>query len=210
MKKFYLVLLISILFSSCGGDKNRNNQSGGATSDMEQTMQQESPVAGTEAYFLTSDSIGPVRVGTPISNLPVAVPNLYDHMLVTPTTDAMAYMFMLGDTPQFMVYDFMEGNVDVIALEDNSRAVHTSEGALRCGDSFKKVLALNGVESEWMGFEEEGGIWYWKWNGLYFTIDETEISEALGDAMCDSHRPPRASMFDDSVTIGYIGTGLPF
>lgn len=160
-------------------------------------------------FFLTSDSIGPVRVGEKISDLPQAVANLYDVVLTTETPDAMAYTFLLADVPQFTIYDFMEGKVDVIALEGNARAINTPDGEMRTGDEFSKVLALKGVESEFQNFDDSG-IWYWKWNGLYFGVDETGISESLGAALSEGKRPPRASEFTPDVKIGYIATGLPF
>lgn len=121
----------------------------------------------------------------------------------------MAYTYLLADVPQFTIYDFMENNVDVIALEGNARAVNTPDGEIRVGDEFSKVLALKGVESEWESFDETG-IWYWKWNGLYFGVDETGISEKLAEALCDGKLPPRAALFTENVKIGYIATGLPF
>ena len=65
------------------------------------------------------------------------------------------------------------------------------------------------MESEWAGMDDNG-IWFWKWNGLYFGVDETDMAETLGDALTDGNRPPRASMFTPDVRIGYIATGLPF
>ena len=85
----------------------------------------------------------------------------------------------------------------------------TPEREIRTGDEFSKVLALNGVESEFQGFDDMG-IWYWKWNGLYFGVDETNIPESLGTALSDGKRPPRAADFTPDVKIGYIATGLPF
>ena len=196
-----------IVLASCGGNKNglRNE----AVNDSAQTAEMESPVAGPTVYYLTADSIGPVRVGDKISDLPVAVPNLYDVMITTETPDAMAYTFLLANDSQFTIYDFMEGKVDVIALEGNARSVNTPKGELRVGDSFQKVLELDGVQSEWQGFDDSG-LWYWKWNGLYFGVDETEISEKLGNALVDGRHAPRAADFTPDVKIGYIATGLPF
>lgn len=209
MKHFYLIgiALAMLCLGSCGG--NRKDTGTDQTSDSAATAQMESPVAGPENYYLTNDSIGPIRVGATISSLPAAVANLYDNMITTETPDAMAYTFMLADVPQFTIYDFMEGKVDVIALEGNARSVNTPDGELRVGDEFSKVFKLSGVESDWQGFDDSG-IWYWKWNGLYFGVDETDIPENLADALCDGKRPPRAALFTPTVKIGYIATGLPF
>lgn len=209
MRNYYFFALIAsalLIMYSCGGNKSGES---GANNDSAATAEMESPVAGPTDYFLVGDSIGPIHVGEHISTLPAAVPNLYDNMITTDTPDAMAYTFLLADVPQFTIYDFMEGKVDVIALEGNARGVTTPTGELRVGDEFSKVLAIPGVESEWEGLDDMG-IWYWKWNGLYFGVDETEIPENLGEALCDEKRPPRAALFTPSVKIGYIGTGLPF
>ena len=202
---FYAACLL--MLASCGGKKG--SSATGADSDSAITAEMESPVAGPTQFYLTADSIGPIHVGESISDLPVAVANLYDHMITADTPDAMAYTFLLADIPQFTIYDFMEGKADVIALEGDARAVSVPDGELRVGDPFTKVLALKGVGSEWAGMDDNG-IWFWKWNGLYFGVDETDMAETLGDALTDGNRPPRASMFTPDVRIGYIATGLPF
>lgn len=206
MKNLYTVGIFLLLLASCNGNKTET-AGYSAKSDSARTESMESPVAGPVEFFLTSDSIGPVRVGEKISDLPQAVANLYDVVLTTETPDAMAYTFLLADVPQFTIYDFMEGKVDVIALEGNARAINTPDGEMRTGDEFSKVLALKGVESEFQNFDDSG-IWYWKWNGLYFGVDETGISESLGAALSEGKRPPRASEFTPDVKIGYIATGL--
>ena len=155
-----------------------------AASDSAATLAMESTVAGPVGFYLTSDSIGPVKVGAEISGLPAAVANLYDMMLTTETPDAMAYTMMLADVPQFTIYDFMEGKVDVIALEGNSRSIETPEGEIRVGDEFSKVLALPGVQSEFESMDDMG-IWYWKWRGLYFGVDETNLPESMGNALSE-------------------------
>lgn len=207
MKSIYLTSAALLLLASCGGNKSGNTAS--SDSDSAATASMESPVAGPTQYYLTADSIGPVHVGEKITDIPQAVPNLFDVVITTETPDAMAYTYLLADVPQFTIYDFMVNNVDVIALEGNARAVNTPDGEIRVGDEFSKVLALKGVESEWESFDDTG-IWYWKWNGLYFGVDETGISEKLGEALCDGKLPPRAALFTPEIKIGYIATGLPF
>lgn len=212
MKKRRLPLIIAaaacgLLLPACGG--NKDSRGDGDASDSALTAQQESPVAGPTDYTLTADSIGPVHVGAKISALPAAVPNLYDEMLVTDTPDAMAYTFLLGNVPQFTIFDFMNGCVDVITLEGNARGVETPEGPIRVGDEFTRVLALPGVEAEWESLDDSG-IWYWRYRGLFFGVEETELGEQMADALCDGHRPPRAALFTPAIKIGYIGTGLPF
>lgn len=205
--KHLLLAAMALTLAACGG--NQESSTSSAASDSAETVSMESPVVGPVNYYLTADSIGPVHVGDEISNLPAAVANLYDMMVTTETPDAMAYTMMLADIPQFTIYDFMEGKVDVIALEGNSRSISTPDGELRVGDEFAKVLALPGVQSEFQSMDDMG-IWYWKWQGLYFGVDETNIPESLGNALSEGKRPPRAAEFPASVKIGYIATGLPF
>lgn len=207
MKKLIIACTCGLLLASCSGKKTEGGAN--ASSDSAQTVEMESPVAGEMDYVLTADSIGPVKVGMKVADMPKAVANLYDVVLPTETPDAMAYTYLLADVPQFTIYDFMNGDVDVIALEGNARGVNTPEGELRVGDEFSKVLALKGVESDFAGADDMG-IWYWKWNGLYFGVDETDLPEAVGNALSDGQRPPRASLFTPDVKIGYIATGLPF
>lgn len=208
MKKQILMCgVLALMLASCGGGKVATGTD--TVSDSAGPAAIESPAADTVGYYLTSDSIGPVSVGAEISDLPASVPDLYDMMLTTETPDAMAYTMMLGDVPQFTIYDFMEGKADVIALEGDSRSVKTPDGEIRVGDEFSKVLALPGVQSEFECMDDMG-IWYWKWHGLYFGIDETGLPESLVDALSEGKRPPRASEFTPAVKIGYIATGLPF
>lgn len=205
-KTIYFVM--AALLCSCAGKGNQASESV-SDSDSVLTAEMESPEAGNENYFLTADSIGPVHVGEQIARLPEAVANLYDTVLPTETPDAMAYTYLLGDIPQFTVYDFMEGKVDVIVLEGDARAVTTPDGELRVGDEFSKVFALKGVKSEYQALDDMG-VWYWQWNGLWFGVDESNLSRSLSEALCNGQRPPRASEFKENVRIGYIGTGLPF
>lgn len=209
LKNITAIGLMSVVIASCGTK--------GLKEDRQDSMDMSDSTAGTEVsavlgdsvFYITADSIGAVHVREKISALPPVVDYLYDAMVTTPTPDAMAYTFLLNNVPQFTVYDFMRGEVDVIALEGNALSVNTPDGELRVGDSFKRVLGLKGVESEWIDLDDTG-VWYWKWNGLYFGVDETNLSDEQGEALCDGKLPPRASFLGDEVKIGYIATGLPF
>lgn len=209
MKNFYLipVTVLALTALSCGNKQKTDDY--GIVNDSAATITLESEIAGPTDFYLTADSIGPVFVGEEISHIPAAVPNLYDMMLTTETPDAMAYTFLLSNEPQFTIYDFLEGKVDVIALEGNARGIMTPNGELRVGDEFSKVLELPGVKSEWQSFDD-GGIWYWQWNGLYFGVDETEIPEKFANLLVSGRHAPMASEFTDDIRIGYIATGLPF
>ncbi len=125
----------------------------------------------------------------------------------TPDAQTISFNDPQGD-PIFTAYDFMEGKVDVIALNGTRYGVATPEGELRIGDEFSKVLALPGVRSEWQGLDDNG-VWWWTWKGLWFGPDEAGMSESLSEKMCDPKRPPMASDFS-GVKTGYVGTGTPY
>ncbi|MGN0236846.1 MAG: hypothetical protein ACI4AK_01980 [Lepagella sp.] len=208
LKNITAIGLMSVVIASCGGKGLREDRQD-SMDVSDSTATEVVALSGDSVFYITADSIGSVHVGEKISALPPVVDFLYDEMVTTATPDAMAYTFLLKSVPQFMVYDFMQGQVDVIALEGNARSVNTPEGELRVGDSFKRVLALKGVESEWIDLDDMG-VWYWKWNGLYFGVDETNLSDEQAEALCDGKLPPRASLLGEEVKIGYIATGLPF
>ncbi|MCM1368886.1 MAG: hypothetical protein NC204_00765 [Candidatus Amulumruptor caecigallinarius] len=207
MKKTLFPIAALCLLAACSG--NKQTLPADSSADSVSNEAGADLVMPAQPFYLTADSIGPVRVGAKIVSLPKQVPDLYDTVLPVETPDAMAYTFLLGDEPQFTIFDFMNGNVDVIALEGNARSVSTPEGDIHVGDEFAKVLRLPGVESDWQNFDESG-IWYWKWNGLFFGVDETAISTELSAALAEGRRPPRAFLFTPDVKIGYIATGLPF
>lgn len=207
-KIFCMIIPVAALMAACGGGK-KTEIGNKADSDSALTEEMVSPVAGDTVFYLTVDSLGPVKVGEKMASLPDAVANLYDNVEVSDTPDAVAYTFRLADVPQFTVYDFMDGQVDIIALEGDAHGVSVPVGTIRVGDPFTRVLELPGVVAEWQAMDEEG-IWYWKWQGLFFGVDEMGISEELADGLCDEHRPPRAGLFGPGVKVGYIGTGLPF
>lgn len=196
------------MISACSGGSKKEGANA-SDSDSALTAEMVSPVAGDTVYYLTADSLGPVKIGEKILALPEAVANLYDNVEMSDTPDAVAYTFRLADVPQFTVYNFIDGQVDIIALEGDAHGVQTPDGTLRIGDEFTRVLELPEVVAEWQAMDGEG-IWYWRWQGLFFGVDEMGLSEEMAEALCDDHRPPKAALFGPDVKVGYIGTGLPF
>lgn len=206
---YFALTLIPLALGACGGGK-KGKAGRPAADSLTATEEINAATAAADSVFsLTVDSIGPVRVGEPISSLPVTVEGLYDNVLLTETPDAVAYTFLLRDIPQFTVFDFLDGKVDLIALEGDSRGVATPVGELKIGAPFTELLALDGVTAEWEAIDDSG-IWYWRYRGLFFGIEETNISDSLADAISDNHNPPSAALFTPDVKIGYIATGLPF
>lgn len=77
------------------------------------------------------------------------------------------------------------------------------------GDSFANVLSIPGVQAEWIGYDD-GGMWYWTWDGLWFAPSQQGLGEILSRKLYDSKETPSAADFSDDVKVGFIGTGLPF
>lgn len=206
MRKYLLIAAVAALplLSACGG-KEKNAAGSDTTAAPVDTVAADSTAA---AYFLTPDSLGPVKVGMSLNDIPGQVAGLYDTQLPSETVDAMAVTLVKGTGSVATLYDFGEGKIDVIVLENDAAGVNTPNGPVKMGDPFEKVLALPGVKSEWEGFDAEG-VWYWNWNGIWFGIDESKASQKAIDELANSNRPPRAADIE-KLPVGYIGTGLPF
>ena len=56
---------------------------------------------------------------------------------------------------------------------------------------------------------DDYGTWYWVWQGIWFGVDEMEVSDALMEALETGRHAPRAAELA-TARIGYIATGLPF
>lgn len=210
MKKFYLILACTAILILAGCENKPKEVKDGILNDSAETVEQESPVAGPTQYYLTQDSIGPVKVGMKIADIPAAVPNLYDDIVVNNIPGARAITFSLGDDAQFTVYDMEQsGTVDIIELVSNGQGINTPNGEIRIGDDFEKVLALGGVTTEWEQ-TDDGGIWYWKWNGLFIGVDEATTSEKFNDMLCNGRHAPGPTQFNNKIKVGSISTGLPF
>lgn len=208
------ILLMASLLSvaSCGGDNKGDSDSASSVTTTPIDTVPDMAVAIDSTYAITSSGIGPVRIGTRVADIPDSVPGLYDRCVVEPTPDAVAYTYLHGDTAKFAVYDFMQGNVDVVILEGKALTAETPAGTLRIGDPFSNVLKIKEAYPEWQSIDGDGeeGTWYWRYNGLFIGIDETDADDALLDIIFDGTRAPRASAIGNRAKIGYIGTGLPF
>lgn len=201
------VLLLAA--ASCGpGGHNSAADTDSAFIDSA-TAREEAILDSAASLTLTADSIGCIRIGMAVDRIPGTVAGFYASTTLDSTPDAQTISFNdpQGD-PLFTAYDFMEGKVDVIALNGTRYGVATPGGELRIGDEFPKVLALPGVRSEWQGLDDNG-VWWWTWQGLWLGPDEAGMSESLSEKMCDPRRPPMASDFS-GVKTGYIGTGTPY
>ena len=61
-----------------------------------------------------------------------------------------------------------------------------------------------------IGGYDGGGMWYWRWEGLWFAPSQDNLPTVLSRRLYHSESAPTSADFTDDVTVGFIGTGLPF
>lgn len=205
IRKFLLPAAVAIAVTSCGGQKGQTVDS---DSIHEPETVESEPVA-TEEILLTSEGVGIIAIGMPMSEIPDSVPGLYTSKENGASPDAVTVTFSNPDGQQFVAYDFGEGNVDVINVIGNDVKVQGVRETLDFSSPFSKVLELPGVEAEWTGYDD-GGMWYWKWHGLWFAPTQENLSTDLSHRLYHSGQAPTFKDFTEDVKIGFIGTGLPF
>lgn len=215
IKLTFAALMTAGLLTSCGGRgaKTPASDSASATEDAMADI----PGEGDEPVhlMLTSQGLGPVRVGESLQALPDSVSGLYDSVLVEETDDCKTLTFVRATDRgvsmyPFSVLDFGSGKVDVILLNDDQCGVETPDGeVITLSTPFKTVLGLPDVSARWEEIEGSGA-WYWTWQGLWFQPSLENPGDALGARLFDGRSAPGLSDFPDDVTIGYLATGLPF
>lgn len=212
----YLLLLTlasALSLASCGG-KSVSGDSIAAV-DSEKAAEAAAMPDTLPTFYLTSEGLGPVKIGMNVNDLPVSIPGLYTGRTVENDYESTAYVFSNGDASEtfsypFTVIDFGEDKVDVIILNDEQCAVAVPQGEdITLSSPFAAVLALPGVKAKWESVEGNGA-WYWTWEGLWFQPSLDNPGDEAAKKMYDGKSVPVASDFGKNVTIGYIGTGLPF
>lgn len=207
MRKFIIAALGALALTGCGG----KSQSVASDTDSVAT---ENPademVAEMPAVYLTKDSIGEIKIGMSINDVPYEVTGLYTRKENGASPDAVTIDFIQDDHARFVAYDFGEGKIDVINLIGPDVKVKTLKGDLGIGDKMADVLDLPGVTPEWSGYDGNG-MWYWTWEGLWFAPAQENLSQILSQRLYHSGQAPTLKDFrDEDVAIGFIGTGLPF
>ena len=93
------------------------------------TAREEAILDSAASLTLTADSIGCIRIGMAVDRIPRTVAGFYASTTLDSTPDAQTISFNdpQGD-PIFTAYDFMEGKVDVIALNGTRYGVGNSRG----------------------------------------------------------------------------------
>lgn len=206
MKKTFLFALSSIVLASCSGNGSKTTVDSDSITDV---LEATDEVRETANNLLTKEGVGSIWIGQSINDLPDSIPGLYNYKEMGASPDAVTIEFKGPEGGHFVAYDFGEGKIDVINLIDSSVKVDAPRGEFGIGDKFNNVLQLPGVEEEWSGYDNVG-TWYWKWNGLWFAPSQESISESLSRRLYQSEQAPTRADFDDNVTIGFIGTGLPY
>lgn len=211
MKKLFLMIFAGVGIAGmllCGCSKGSGSETSDSDSvNVEETLTEEGP-EGT-VYYITRDSIGPVRIGMNIEAVPDSVDGLYNKKVTGASPDAVTIEFSNANGESFVAYDFGEHKVDVVNLIGNYIKVKAPRGEFSLGDEFSRVLELPGVKAEWAGYDDTG-MWYWTWEGLWFAPSQENLSETLTRRLYHSDMAPTHNDFSDDVTIGFIGTGLPF
>lgn len=206
MNKFTFSAAIALLLASCGSS---HKQSDAVEDTIAETTTEITIAENSPAITITKDSIGSIWIGQSINEVHEAVEGLYTAKENGASEDAVTIVFKGPEGERFIAYDFGEGKIDVLNLIDTVVKVDAPRGRFGIGDSFSRVLELPGVEEEWSGYENTG-TWYWKWEGLWFAPSQESISDSLSRRLYNPVQAPTRTDFDDNVTVGFIGTGLPF
>ncbi len=213
--KTFAVALAVLLLPACGSrgthDSVTDSSSRGEELDLGAGDESQEGVR----VMLTSQGLGSVRVGESLTSLPDSVPGLYDSILVQEGEDCRTLTFARSTDRgitmyPFSILDFGNNLVDVILLNDDQCGVENPQGGvITLSTPFKSVLSLPGISARWEEVEGSGA-WYWTWEGLWFQPSLDNPGDSLGARLYDGRSAPQISDFSDEVTIGYIGTGLPF
>lgn len=201
------VLFLTLLLASCGGKKNIETATDSDTTSVEEAVEE----AADTTYYLTSENLGPVIIGERMTAIPESCDRLYTSRVHADSHIGNVVAFYDNEEQMFTIFDYMEGNVDMIVLDSPRIKVAAPGGDITLGDSFMNILSLPSVEAEWIQDDDgTSGKWFWTWSGLWFGIDESHLTEKLSSHLYNGATQPMAEDFDETVRIGYIGTGLPY
>lgn len=171
-------------------------------------------VPGTAAMpVLEGDTLGCVHVGMLLDSIPAECPPLYERYTRGNAGDYEEYVFSSEGEEMFAALDFGSGRIDVISLLSPRIEARTHGGRVHLGTPFAAIVAQPATRAEWAGYDAVGR-WSWTNAGLWFMPDESAL-DSRGDRkllhkLYDSMQAPDSEEFGARVTIGYIGTGLPF
>lgn len=205
-KEIMISALGAVLLAACSGSKKEANVD--TDSIGEEVVMFDSLPQKPMAY-ITKDSIGAIRIGMSVNEVADSIAGLYDKKLDGASEDAVTITFSDRDGEKFVAYDFGEGKIDVINVIGKDVKVVAPKGEFGLGDKFAKIFELPGVDAEWSAYDGNGS-WYWVWEGLWFAPSQETLTETLSRRLYYSGSAPTVADFGEDVTIGFIGTGLPF
>lgn len=202
-----LVVLV-VLPQACGSKQGSADDTLAIEHD---TTAIEESVKEMREASLNARGIEPVTISKRISEIRPSEPALYDTIVREAGYGSNSYSFMFDGKSRFTVYEFESGVVDVIAIDDASVYVTADDDErIVLGDPFSKVLNLKGVNAVWQNADDGEGMWCWTWRGLWFQPDQQNLNDALSHSLYNPNSEPRKEDFTPEITIGYIGTGLPW
>lgn len=173
------------------------------------TAQQVLPDTDRTAAIITNMGVSSIKRGTLVIDIEPEVENLYDTIVVENDYDKTCYRFMSDGGERFVGYEFGDGVISVLSVSDETVVADTPQGKIGLGMPFKRVLDLKGVLPEFQSLDGNG-MWSWTWQGLYFLPSQGNLPQRLSSKLYSAGTIPDASDFDDSVTVDYIGTGMPY
>lgn len=202
------VAMLIFLPQACGGRQGSADDT--LTVEQDTTVVEE-PVVEMQELSLNARGIEPITTGKRISEIRPSEPALYDTIMRESGYGSNSYSFMFNGNSRFTVYEFESGVVDVIAIDDASVYVPVNDNErIVLGDPFSKVLNLKGANAVWQNADDGEGMWCWTWRGLWFQPDQQNLNDALSHSLYNPNNEPQKSDFTPEITIGYIGTGLPW
>lgn len=209
MKKAYKILTaiaMALLIVSCGGRKDAGQSADSDSVAVEEEVEKVDSIT----YCFTPQGLGPIQSGDAVTQIPDTCAQLFTRKGQAEVPMGNGITFFDGGEPMFTVIDFSEGTVDLIYLESRRIKVEAPGADIALGDSFLNVLTLPGVEAMWIQ-EEDGsdGKWYWNWNGIFFGVDPSHLTQSLSSGLYDGDNQPTRKDFDESIRIGFIGNGVP-
>ncbi len=212
---FVMMVAVLALLCMCGRkDSATADKISGDTavikSEVDKTVNEKS---GSGLPILTADSLGTVRIGMTIDSLPPVCEAFYDSIGRISESEYAEYVFSRRGEPMFAVLDFGSGRVDLITLLSPEIGVVAGTTELHIGDNFHRLLSQRATQAEWAGYDAVGR-WTWTNGGVWYMPDEnlgnSVAAQKLLKHLYDSMAAPDPEDFPEHVTIGYIGTGLPF
>lgn len=204
MKKILTTIPLVTMLAACGGEHQR-----GADSDTVAITDTIAAAPLPQRIVLSRDSIGPIALQTKTDSLPQEMQGVYTSIEKDEGGDATQYNFYRDEEVLFTALDFGQGKAELIVAGSPEVKVMVEGEEVNIGTPFAKLLSLKGVKPEWAQMDDMG-TWYWQYRGLWFAPDQMHLPEKLVNKLYNPDTCPTAADFPDTVTIGYIATGLPF